>query len=449
MLNNTTPYDHEQTTMLNPSISDLLHRTADLWWESETYTLPLGITYTTNDQQQNEALLLRFQDTLIAEMRTPPHSKNELAALQARLMPDIAHLAVSVLGLEAQHVQAITANGFAPAVSAFAQEARRFDPGVSPNDILQASRNAWTMYGLQVLMGLPVRLTPSVFAYSMLYPYTDNFLDDPAITDRDKLSFNERFFRRLSGGHLAPANKHDEKIFALVAMIEGEYDRAAFPHIYESLLAIHAAQEKSVRLLRRNVSPYEVDVLSITLEKGGTSVLADGYLAAGAITPAQASFFFGWGALMQVLDDLQDVAADSQAGLMTIFSKTAHCGRLAGLLARLTRCNTRWPLDAITNRSLHFAFRVMERLDCFDVQGSEPFKDLMRRAAILSFIDAAGRAGKLYTAAYRQELERHMPVHFAFLSNKSAFASRQTSLMGIVEAFAKTADARMFDGGDV
>ena len=31
------------------------------------------------------------------------------------------------------------------------------------------------------LLGLPVEVTPAVFAYSMLYPYTDNYLDDPAI----------------------------------------------------------------------------------------------------------------------------------------------------------------------------------------------------------------------------------------------------------------------------
>ncbi len=34
---------------------------------------------------------------------------------------------------------------------------------------------------LQLLLGIPVRVTPAIFAYSMLYPYGDNCLDDPAI----------------------------------------------------------------------------------------------------------------------------------------------------------------------------------------------------------------------------------------------------------------------------
>lgn len=51
---------------------------------------------------------------------------------------------------------------------------------VTTKDILQASRNAWTARALQMLLGRDMGLTPAIFAYSMFYPYADNYLDDPA-----------------------------------------------------------------------------------------------------------------------------------------------------------------------------------------------------------------------------------------------------------------------------
>ena len=38
-------------------------------------------------------------------------------------------------------------------------------------------RNVWIGNNLQMLLGVPVCLTQGLFAYSMLYPVTDNVLD--------------------------------------------------------------------------------------------------------------------------------------------------------------------------------------------------------------------------------------------------------------------------------
>jgi len=57
---------------------------------------------------------------------------------------------------------------------------------MSTGDIFQASRNAWTTNGLQIILGMPARLTPAIFGYSMLYPCTDNYLDHPGVSTADK-----------------------------------------------------------------------------------------------------------------------------------------------------------------------------------------------------------------------------------------------------------------------
>jgi hypothetical protein len=67
----------------------------------------------------------------------------------------------------------------------------------------------------------------------------------------------------------------------------------------------------------------EIDVLAIGLEKGGTSILADGYLVGNTLSSAPAAFLFGWGAFLQLADDLQDVRLDGQAGLFDHFFQTA------------------------------------------------------------------------------------------------------------------------------
>jgi hypothetical protein len=261
-----------------------------------------------------------------------------------------------------------------------------------------------------------------MFAYSMLYPYTDNYLDDPAISEKGKVAFNKRFGRRLEGQDVSPSNEAERKIYQMVGMIEGQFPRVQYPRVFESLLAIHQAQIKSVYLMRRGASPYEVDVLGISLEKGGASVLADGYLVAGDLREAQAAYMFGWGAFVQLGDDLQDVVQDAQDGLSTVFSQTAG----------------RWPLDAVTDRSFHFGRKVLQGLDCFTAPTAEPVKQLMRRAVSRLLIDAAGMAGHLYSAEYIRMLEPHSAFRFPFLKERrKQMAGQSASIMGLVEAFAR------------
>jgi hypothetical protein len=66
----------------------------------------------------------------------------------------------------------------------------------------------------------------------------------------------------------------------------------------------HRAQSKSLQQLCCNPAPHQIDVVGISFEKGGTSVLADGYLVAGSLTAAQPDWIFGFGVLTQLLDDL-------------------------------------------------------------------------------------------------------------------------------------------------
>ena len=59
----------------------------------------------------------------------------------------------------------------------FVRKAREFDPSLSENDVHQALRNQWVFNSIQSYLGHAVTLTSSSLGYSLMYPYTDNWLD--------------------------------------------------------------------------------------------------------------------------------------------------------------------------------------------------------------------------------------------------------------------------------
>jgi hypothetical protein len=98
----------------------------------------------------------------------------------------------------------------------------------------------------------------------------------------------------------------------LIRMIEEEYPRPIFPDVHASLRAIHRAQIESLRLHDAPDHDYESELLPLTITKGGTSVLADGYLVTGDLSSSHAEAVFGYGVLLQLIDDLQDVDEDRE-----------------------------------------------------------------------------------------------------------------------------------------
>lgn len=387
----------------------LLSESESLWWEGDSSPPDLGAAVSRAEQCENERRLARTVDHVVAEIKHPPTDPAARKDAERRLGGAAREFVRATMGLDDVHLDALQHGGFIECGREFAKRVRDFDPTMSHEDTFQASRNVWTMNGVQRMLGRPVRITPSVFAYSLLYPYTDNALDRPDVSEETKLLANERFGRRLAGEKLAPQTNDEEKLFRLIGEIESEHPRDASPQVYESLYAIHAAQERSICLMRRGEPPYATDVLGIALEKGGASVLADGYLVAGSLTPAQSRLLFGLGALLQLGDDLQDLEDDRVKGLATIFSQTAR----------------RWPLDRLTSRLFCFRSRVLEHLACLDAPEAAPLADLMRTATLHLILNAAGSAPRYYSKTYMRALETHSPFRFRELARQRRRLERE------------------------
>jgi hypothetical protein len=386
-------------------VDRLMRRHIGMWQRCHGHRPRLRQSYTPREQARREADAEKF--VRVAESSIASGLRDaESAVLQA-----FAVFARAALDLDDAHLKLLV-QGFPYLARGLADQARRFDPALSATDIFQASRNVWTAAGLQVLLGRPLELTPAIFAYSMLYPYTDNLLDDPQTPAEAKCAFNSRLRARLQGESPAPADQRECKVWALVERIESQYHRTRHPDIYRSLLAIQNAQEESVGLRREAGLPPD-QVLHGVFAKGGASVLADGYLAAGLLTRKQEDFAFGWGVLLQLADDLQDVAEDLAAGTATLFSEAPS-----------------EPLDVVTSRVFEFADCVFAGLDAFQAPCIEPLKQLIRQSAAILLITAAGAAHEMHTRAYIQGLERHSPFRFGFVREHRQYFYGSGGLVG-------------------
>ena len=398
-------------------VSGLVTHFKELWWSCEPNLPDLGLAYSPNEKRVCESSLVNCLDRLGEELKRISRDRPDQKAIQARLFPLAGNFLKTTFGLEDRHVAALTSYGFAESIEEFVRQARQFDPDITTADIYQAGRNAWSMNLMQYLLGLPVEVTPAVLAYSLLYPYSDNYLDDPGLPAKEKAAFSRAFERRLEGRPVVPANPGEQKIFDLVGMIEGQFERQLYPEVYASLMAIFRAQSKSMQLQLPNASPYELDVLGLVFEKGGTAVLADGYLVAGSLTPFQREFSFYYGAFTQLMDDLEDVKQDRRDGIMTVFSQTAG----------------HWPLDAVTGRAIVFGNGLLDAMSCFHVSGLETLEEIMRKCITPLMIDSAGRVGYLYSRRTLDEFERHFPYRFSRLKQLRRKVARRFSTEEIVE----------------
>jgi hypothetical protein len=235
----------------------------------------------------------------------------------------------------------------------------------------------------------------------MLYPYTDNWLDAEESPKAERERLLCWLSSRLAGDPGTILDERTRAVDTLLRMIEGEHPRPRFPDTYESLMAIHAAQHGSVRLLTPSPGGAERELLAITIRKGGTSVLADGYLAAGNLRREHAAALFGYGVFLQLIDDLQDLEEDAAAGQSTPMVRAAAAGTL----------------ESATNRLLWFTRRVarhMERsasTDCAWITG------LIDRSCVAMVLEAIARQKGLYSRRYLALVGARTPVRLEYLGS--------------------------------
>lgn len=393
-------------------------RSIDLWNGMAVESAQDGPLYSAKEQEKRERAYDEALAAVEREAKRAARTRAERLDVQDRIIASFGRFAGIALGLEEEAVELLT-GGFLPAGAQFAQRARRFDADLSTDDIIQACRNAWTACGLQPLLGEPMGLTPSIVGYSLLYPYSDNYLDCEDLAAAEKLRFSRRFLERLRGETLPALNRRERAIWDLVSLIESQYPRANYPQVFDCLIAIHRAQEESIAQVRDNGHCDDADVLRISCAKGGSSVLADACLCHGWLDEEESEFAFDWGVLLQLGDDLQDVREDVRRGSRTLLSRAAASGV---------------PLDELTARLLNMSAEVSNRMDRMP-NGGRTLKGLLRMSWRSLIVMAVAEAHEFFSPEFVAEMERRSPFRFAFLR------ARQNRLTGRRGLYAHLFDA--------
>lgn len=395
-------------------VQSLKDNTKSLWYKSRTEFHESGVHYSLADQIRSEEKIDHLVQPFIDQFgnKTAGFHRNRTDIKNRK--SNIRKTLVNLLNMFGCAIDKSMEEKFSEVTDQFLTRAYQFDPSISFESVYQALRNVWIMNTIQVYMHRDICLTPSIIAYSLLYPYTDNYLDSTSTRTDAKCEFNRRLSRRLKGEKVIPDIENEKYIFDLIGMIEEEFDRTTYPQVFESLLAIHNAQ---IRSIGQQTKKYDVgidELLDITLEKGGTSVLADGYLLAGHLRIEEAEFLFHFGAVLQLIDDLQDILEDATSHHNTVPLVYKNEDKLA----------------EATNRLFSFLGNVFSSPYCNGSKQDRQTYDSMEAGCRLLMLDSIASNRKSYQAAYVSTLEQHLPVRFDYLVNLKKLLKEKSNKSG-------------------
>ncbi len=286
----------------------------------------------------------------------------------------------------------------------FVDAANAFDSALPMEEVHQALRNQWVFNSIQQLLHLPVTMTRSSFAYSMLYPFTDNMIDGAKLRRETLDAFMAWLSERLAG-RPAGSNGHGfEQVDKLIALIEHEFPRTDFPMVHQSLRAIHEAQKRGLLLRGGRITGNETELLAITFMKGGTSVLVDGALIAGSMDDALAKRVFLYGVALQMIDDLQDFEEDQREASSTSFTRAAGRGDLEGTV----------------NQLLHFIQTTLTQGLPSSGESGQPLPGLVTRSCIFLALEAIARQRHFFQPSYLSQIQEYMPLRIEYLASAKA-----------------------------
>lgn len=276
----------------------------------------------------------------------------------------------------------------------FVEDAKSYDEQLSNENIFQALRNVWIVWMLNMVFEKQIKYHNGIFGYSMLYPYSDNMLDDESIGKYEKKQFNKWFMNRLHGPLQEEYDGVKYHIDDLVHKIEEVFHRDEYPDVYESLYLIQFAQTLSLKQ-HETISYSEIEDISVT--KGGTSVIADGFLINGNMNTEQIQFCMNFGFALQLVDDIQDQSEDKIKGHHTLAS-TLHLPNKK---------------QAFVEKSFHFLRDLLEK----DSNCNPNIKKFVLDNCCSLLLSSVLNQKDEYPSAFIKEIEEAMPVSDVFMKD--------------------------------
>lgn len=290
----------------------------------------------------------------------------------------------------------------------FLKTVRHFSPDLRFDEIGQAIRNYIVYAMFKVIHQVETGFSKAGFGYSMLYPFTDNYIDSQNPSSTEKKRYNQLIRDKILGREVHPDSWHDRKTCELLQAIASDYPRERDDRIYTLLLMMLEAQEESLHQQNTNVCLSEEERLDISLFKGGVSVLVDRFLVNKELTDADLHFYLGFGFFLQLADDLQDIREDSNKGYQTLFTVNLTPERE----------------EKLVNKLLRFLNNLMVSYSA----ENDTFKDFVLASSNHLILTSLFRSGEFFTPTYQGRLEQYLPVTSAYLEESGAHIPERQSI---------------------
>ncbi len=292
----------------------------------------------------------------------------------------------------------------------FLHHVREFAPELSFEDIGQAIRNYIVYVMFKEINHISTGYSSAGFGYSMLYPFTDNYIDNSSCSNMDKIEYNQLIRDKIKGNNIHPKSTHQKKTCDLLQAIASDYPRDQDDSIYHLLLMMLDAQEVSIRQQNKEDPLSYEERLDISIYKGGISVLIDRCLVNKELTKEDLIYYLGVGYFLQLADDLQDILEDSQKGYQTIFTVDL-CSRQE---------------EALVNKMLHFIYTIMEEYRA----DNDSFKNFILANCYQLIHTSVIGSKEFFSSEYLKRTERYLPVTYPYFERwrKSMIFSKDIKL---------------------
>lgn len=365
-------------------------------WHSMPDTFPDFLqVFSKEEKSNNDRLGNELRKSMKALAQNPtPEQKEEIKRKMNKVLQTENILSVR------KHVSEKLLEEFEEKIEYFMERAKAFDETLPLENIWQAMRN-YLIYAMIVnFQGKRQNCQDTIFGYSLLYPYTDNYIDELHRKSMDKNSYNDLIRKTLSGENICPRNAYEEKTKKLLELVLNYYsdDIEKRKEAANLLLLMLEAQEQSILQIHHfgTKKLKEEEILRISAYKGGLSVFLD-YLFSmdfevASVTEEERYFYLCFGLILQLADDLQDIAEDKKKHSQTM----------------ITVCHRKRELEATVNRLLHFAQTCMTG---FSPRNPELHKFMLQNCQIM-LLAAVAKNARYFSKTYLEKLEPHLPMSF-------------------------------------
>jgi hypothetical protein len=160
------------------------------------------------NEQYIQTIFDDFQKQVMSYPRLPIGRRKWKKHMQELINQVIFHeMVIGIhLALEQKELEAFQAE-----LLEFLRQVRRFAPELTLEDIGQALRNYIVYAMFKVIHRKNTGFRMAGFGYSMLYPFTDNYIDSKSVTPEEKSEYNKLIRDMLEGREVRSRTVHQRK----------------------------------------------------------------------------------------------------------------------------------------------------------------------------------------------------------------------------------------------